>query len=287
MAVSGKPKTKKTGKTPKAPAPKPPTRAELKAEALDYRKQGHGIPTIADAMNLAPAEVEKLIDEALDETRVDTIRRSVLLEINRLQDAQTAIAAGVQAGEAEAIRTMLSLEERMARLKMQLMPDMKELFSNLALLDLTKIGPSGRRMKGRPSHQPTAASVAQVEALAFAKLSIAVIAKIMHLSEDTITKYYGAIIEIARERIVAQMGGVIYQDALKGNAASARHILAAVGGPEWRAPEKPTSNRRDNDDPSLPGNTEVVHRVEVVGGLPTGSSADNPGGDAVQEEPTE
>lgn len=290
MANTGKTQKKKSAK-PAKPAPlKKPTEPELVAEALDYRKQGYSPIVIAEVMKITPKRAEELIEKGLSNTYIEPGKIAALLEIERLNALLQAVYPNALTGEPEAIRALIATEERLAKAKMLLVPDIRELFQDVALMTLGNIAPTGRRKNGRPPHVKTVASCAKVDALASGGLTRDMIAKIMSISPDTLDKYYQDVMDTARDRTIAEMNGLVVQSARRGNSSDARWILSVRGGPEWRPPVIATPAKGSADDPVFVAGArdkERVTRIEVVGGLPSGSTPDNPGGDNFTEVPPE
>jgi hypothetical protein len=295
MATLGKTKTKKGNKAPK------PTRQALIEEALDYHKQGYSAVEIAGVMRLKPDAVMSLIGEGLEAAAgaLRDARTDTLTEIVRLLDAQKSIATNVANGEPEAIRLMRSLEKDLAEAKVRLDPKMRDIFSNAALFELGRIWtPTGRRKQGRPNHQPTVASTAQVEALVMVNTTKEDIAKIVGIDVKTLDKYYSPVMDIAKARVKGKLGGLVVEGA-ENDPRLALELLSRQGVEGFVAPQNNTPSGKGNKgDEYNPGSNgggaaaaagvkEVVHRVVVEGGLPSGSTPEKPEGDNYSDVPPE
>jgi hypothetical protein len=294
MAAQGKTKVKKGNKAPK------PTRQDLIEEALDYHKQGYSAFEIASGMKLAPDTVKDLIDEGLEASAAALRgpRTDTLTELVRLLDAQKSIATNVANGEPEAIRLMRSLEKDLAEAKVRLDPRMRDIFSNAALFELGRVWtPTGRRKNGRPPHQPTVSSTAQVEALVMVNTTKEDIAKIVGIDIKTLDKYYSTVMDIAKARQKGKLGGLVMEGAEKDPrlALELLHRQGVEGfvAPQTHTPQGGGKGKGDEYNPNNPGGaasagvTEVVHRVEVIGGLPRGSTPEKPEGDDYSDVPPE
>jgi hypothetical protein len=263
-------------------------------EALDYRKQGYSVTEIAPAMGVSVSEAKALISEGLEATLIEDRRTAALLEINRIQDAQKAIATNVANGEPEALRLMRSLEKDLAEAKVRLDPEMREIFGNAALFELGKLWTKGkgRGRGGRPPHQPTVATIAKVEVLVLASIPRDEIAQLMGLDRRTLDKHYGTVMDLAKAHVTGKLVGVAIEGATK-DPRLALELLSRrkVDGFVVQS-DTPKPIGKNNSDEYISGGAaggarEVVHRVEVIGGLPPGSRPDKPEGDDYSDVPPE
>lgn len=293
MAAAPKTKPKKGNKPP------PPTRQELIDEALDYHKQGYSIADIAAAMKRKKIEIEGLIREGLEEIEkaLPERRMAVLTEIARLQDAQKAIATNVANGEPEAIRLNRQLERELSEAKVRLDPDLREVFGSAALYEIGRLWhPTGRRPAGRPSHRPTIASTSAVRALTVANRDKETIAKIVGIDVKTLDKHYSTIMDVAKAHMLGLLVGSFIEGAIKDPRLAleglSRQKAEGFIAPQYHTPGS-GKNNGDEYNPGagvdVPGGSskEVVHRVIVEGGLPSGSTPEKPEGDNYSDVPPE
>jgi transposase-like protein len=286
------PTVTKTPKGKKQKAPKK-TRAELVEEALDYRKQGYTVREIAPAMGIQMNVCADMIREGLEATQVDDRRTTAQLEIQRIQDAQKNIATNVANGEPDAIRTMRSLEKDLAEAKVRLDPEMREIFGNAALFELGKVWTTtGKRRNGRPPHQRTRETVAKVEVLVLANLSRDVIAQLMGLDRRTLDKHYGTMMDLAKAHVTGKLVGTVIEGGTR-DPRLGLEILSRQGVEGFKAPiHTPQANgtgknNSDEYDPATGAARTVIHRIEVMGGLPSGSTPEKPEGDNYSDVPPE
>jgi hypothetical protein len=254
----------------------------MAAEALDYRKQGYSSAEIAEAMNLKQIDVENLIEETLEATRFESPRQYILLQIHRLYDAQKALAQNIAQGELESIRENRQIEKEITLLKMQLDPQMRDVFSHASLMTLVNLDPSGKRLRGRPPHVVTAASIAKVQAFAMIGRTKEIAAKLMGFDIKTLDKYYSTIWDTAKDAMLAQMGGVVVEQVMKGDGRLGLEILSRHKVEGFVQPQSATSfSAKMGDEPAAPGSStpgKRIMEVTIVGGLPEGSTPENPGG---------
>lgn len=272
MAGKAKPKPKTSRKRAKSDALDP----EKVAEIVDYRSQGYSSADIAAELKMSIDEVIEHLNVGLSDAYEEPPNFHVRLEIKRLQNLQRAMMAQASAGDVEATKQVLVLEAKIARAKMQLFPDMRELFGDVTLWRQINIDPTKKNKGGRPPHQPTQATIKAVESLALVRTPVKVIAKVIGTGEDQIRKHYAVVLETARTRLLAAAGGTIVDAIYKGDANTSFKVLERVGPKEWQPPVSPTFDKGKVDPAGSIERREVV----VHGGLPAGSTADNPGGDA-------
>lgn len=269
MAGKAKPKSKTVSKRAKAPALDP----EKVAELVDYRSQGFTSADIAAEQKMSIEDVIAHLNAGLSDDYEEPPDFQVRLEIKRLQNLQRAMMAQASAGDVEATKQVLVLEEKIARAKMQLFPDIRQLFGDVALWRRANIVAS---KGGRPPHRPTQASIKQVDALAQARTPLTVIAKILGISINTLKEHYSFTLETARHRLLGAAHGTIADAVYKGDVRAAIHVTERIGAPEWKPPVAPTFDKQKTD----PAGSTTAHEIVVHGGLPQGSTAANPGGDA-------
>lgn len=272
MAGKAKPKSKTNRKTAKPAAFDP----ERVAEIVDYRSQGYFPPDIAAELKMTVEDVIAHLEIGLSEDYEEPPNFHVRLEIKRLQTLQRAMMAQASSGDVEATKQVLVLEAKIARAKMQLFPDMRELFGDAALWRQANIDPTVKNKGGRPPHRPTQATIKMVESLAIVQTPIKIIAKIIGTGENQIREHYAFVLETARTRLLAAAGGSVVEAIYKGDANVGFKVLERVGPKEWRPPESPTFDRSKVD----PASAEKSDAIIVHGGLPQGSTPENPGGDA-------
>lgn len=248
---------------------------EKVAEIVDMRTQGYSSRDIAEQLKMTVPEVIAHLECGLTDEYEEPPNFHVRLEIKRLQNLQNSMLIHATAGDQEATKLVISLEEKIARAKLQLIPDMKELFGDLSLVRRANLMPGTVDKGGRPPHRPTQASIKTVEAMAIAQQPLVVIARCLNISINTLREHYSFSLETARARLVSAASGTLSEAIFKGDVRAALHVLDRVGPKDMRPPA-PTFDRAKVD----PAGSDQKHEIIVHGGLPQGSTAANPGGDA-------
>jgi hypothetical protein len=270
MAGKTKPKARTARKAAKAPAFDP----EKVAEAVDFRTQGYGVRAIANEMGLDIATVIEMLELGLSEDFEEPAHFHTRLEIKRLQLLQQKMMESATAGSEEATKVVITLEQKIARAKLALFPDMRSVFGNLdQLIRQANLGPN---KGGRPPHRPTLSTMAQVEGMAVARVPIETIAKILGTGVDQVKKHYAVILETARSRLIGAAAGTITTAIYNGNVEASFKVLGQIGPNDMKTPVAPTFDRAKTD----PAGSLTDHEIIVHGGLPQGSTPENPGGDA-------
>ena len=249
---------------------------EKVAEIVDLRTQGYSSRDIAEQLKMNVPEVIAHLECGLTDEYEEPPNFHIRLEIKRLQNLQNSMLVKATAGDQEATKLVISLEERIARAKLQLIPDMKELFGDLSLVRRANLTPGTVDKGGRPPHRPTQASIKTVEAMALAQQPLVVIARCLNISINTLREHYSFSLETARARLVSAASGTLSEAIFKGDVRAAIHVLDRVGPKDMRPPVTPTYDRAKVD----PAGSDQKHEIVVHGGLPQGSTAANPGGDA-------
>lgn len=87
-------------------------------------------------------------------------------------------------------------------------------------------------MAGRPWHEPTDKSRAQVKALAAVGTRYEDIALVLDISADTLTRHYKRELQLGRVEANARMAQTLYQRGVDGNMTAAIFWLKTRAG--WR-----------------------------------------------------
>lgn len=109
--------------------------------------------------------------------------------------------------------------------------------------------------RGRPSHQPTKKSRAEVEALASYGVPQAEIAKLLAITEPTLRKHYRPQLDLAEIKANAMVAQSLYSKAIGGNVSA--QIFWLKTRARWKPPV----------EPAVPGETdyERARRVRPQG----------------------
>ncbi len=265
------------------------------SEALDYKRQGHSDAAIAEAMELSVEQVQRLVTTALNQASNENLKDGIQLRIERLNLSLSGIMPSAASGEESAIRMMMQIEAEIARLKMLLVPDFKGIFQNRVLLKLAGLDYIEEKENGRPSHVPTEENCLIVDRMGVIGYNKEQISAVLGIHVDTFTKHYGHIYKTARPVAISRLATAFIDQAekklQKGDSSDARFTLSRLAPPEWK---DAFGTPRQGDGPSNgqgagSGNpqAQINHRIEIVGGLPEGSSSDDPGGPSYSEIPPE
>ena len=82
---------------------------------------------------------------------------------------------------------------------------------------------------GRPPHQPTDETIAQVRALIVAGINQPEIARIIGISEPTLVKHYAEELAVGLDKTIANVANTLVQKALNGDTASIIFFLKVRG----------------------------------------------------------
>jgi hypothetical protein len=117
-----------------------------------------------------------------------------------------------------------------------------------------------RNLGGRPPHAPTVEQRHCVQVLAGNGVSHKVIAKLLRVSRNTLKKAYKAELADAREVVVATLGFVLVDAAIRGDWRAGISWLSRFGGPAWRKTER----REHGGLEGAPIQLEARARVVIV-----------------------
>lgn len=108
---------------------------------------------------------------------------------------------------------------------------------------------------GKPAHAPTDKQRQLVQVLKANGSPHKVIAMVIGISEDTLTRHYRHELDNGFEQVKNMVGAALVKAALGGNIGAIRYWLACRGGPEWK--------QRFDETVEGGGNTTII----VRGGL--------------------
>lgn len=297
-------KPKKTGKA----KPKPPTRAELISEALDYRRQGASHTEIAEAMTGQTAQtVATLIIEGLSQVIVENGKDALILRIARYDQMIQGHYVAATSGDAQASDAVMKLEREKAALEKQLeteatgtgfysaAPAVRNFAGHEdwsidpmdfvavefqppleSKTEFFKSGPRKGKPKpiprpnGRPPHIPTRASVEQVMRMSKYGLGKMAIARCLLIGEETFNKYYGDLHEAALPLFAEELTKMAHIKA-KTSERMNQWLLERVNPERFYIPD---ARGRGGPDMHKEGGTGAAQiedntkRMEIVGGLP-------------------
>jgi hypothetical protein len=107
--------------------PKP--RAELAADALDYRRQGHGYREIAEQMGLPVPDVIALVQEAVQGLGIDLDpSTAATLDVERIELMMAGVFQDAAGGDINAQAMVLRLMGERQRLEAKRKPSIADLF---------------------------------------------------------------------------------------------------------------------------------------------------------------
>lgn len=274
-------KSAKPKKQPEKPAAPPPWQTtENIASAVEFALQNATAAEIGAELDITPEQAAQLVEIGLEAKTQETLRQSTVLRLARLNLAVTGLMSAVARGESEAINQMMRLETEIARLKLLLVPDFKRIFHDRKLLSLAGIEQAETKT-GRPAHEPNEYFCLIAHNAAIAGFQMKQAAALIGISDDTFAKYYRDIYETARPSVVIELVHGIREVADKklrtNDTADARWLVERLGPVEFRPFQQ---SQRFSDEKLDPANSQRAVTVVVHGGLPFGSTAENPGGDA-------
>lgn len=121
-------------------------KAERAAKALDMRRKGKNLWTIAEELNMSPGEVQRLTVEHLREAAeliaTASKQEQLALEVERLDEMQAAVYPAALAGDVSAVRAVLTIiDDRAELLQLKAMDPMSTLQTLVAMGD-----PAGYRL---------------------------------------------------------------------------------------------------------------------------------------------
>ena len=205
----------------------------LISDAVQYRLMGYDYPDIASTMSeelKTPITREQVIGwvaDGLAHLHREPAEQQTLLELQRVNVMMTKVFESAQNGDSPSIDLVLKLSKRREELENKLVPVKSE--EPGQLFGPINTEPSKR---GRPEHIPTEKTRAMVEAFAIAGTPYGFIAKRLGISEPTLVKHYGELLEIGRDCFLAECVGHLATSVRRGREASIFFALKTKGG--WR-----------------------------------------------------
>lgn len=101
--------------------------------------------------------------------------------------------------------------------------------------------------RGRPAWEPTEEERKLASDMAEVGITFEQIAKVLKVSSDTLVKYLGEVLHVAKTKANMKVSGALYQKAIAGNVTAAIYITKTQMG--WRE--------------SGPVETDVTYRIEL------------------------
>jgi hypothetical protein len=278
MAAKRAKKKKGAEKPPQTPPDESWKTADNIAQALDWYLANAAVETIARDLPCTVEQAQQLIEAGINKKSNETFQETARLQLARLNLAVGALQPRISAGDDAAINLMLRLEAQIVRVKIQMAPDYKRLFADRRLLGLIGLEKYTDKPNGRPPHEPTQWSCEVVERMAITGYAKEKIAAAIGIDRDTFNKYYGEIYETARPVLVTEAVTIFTDQALKkaskGDSADVRWLISRIGPDDFK--EQPMQLRFDPEKVDAASNRP--REIRVVGGLPYGSTPENPGG---------
>ena len=240
----------------KTTKPKGPTRGDLIAEALDYRRQGAGAEEIAGTLTanhkkkFTPREAANLVSEGLQQIIRSSTKENTLLDIERCNAIMLSKYEAATSGDSDAIDIVARFMASRSRLEERLAALNEDFF----------IAINKTRM-GRPPHQPTDETIAMVQAMAHEGIETERIAKYIGIDENTLNKHYGEAMKDIRAKRKSIASGILWRGVLERNAAHLFFYLKTQCG--YRETDRfPDKGGGGGDGP------ETGETITIKGGLP-------------------
>ena len=110
------------------------------------------------------------------------------------------------------------------------------------------------RSAGKPPHEPTHASRELVKLHAMVGTPQEIIAKVLNIDSKTLRKHYRHELDVALSKANAQVGGALYNKAVKGDTAAAIFWLKTRAG--FR--ERQEIDHTSSDGSLAPSRIEII-----------------------------
>lgn len=122
---------------------------------------------------------------------------------------------------------------------------------------------------GRPEYQPDIATSEAVKCMVAAGITQKVMAAVLKIAPNTLTKHYAAELETGKDALIAHATGKLMQAVNRGELAAIFFFLKCRAG--WQEKQQVTVTGADGKD-LIP--STVIIRPMLTPGPPTGSAND-------------